>query len=60
MTITEKDIAAEWWALLIACKDPEATKAKILGLFSSEPDGEHEWSQQDIYEQLRKIIRKYE
>jgi len=28
----------------------------ILTIYGEEPDGEHEWSEQDIYEQVRKII----
>ena len=28
--------------------------------FSKEPCNGYEWSEQDIYEQMRKIIRKYE
>lgn len=34
-------------------------KKEILALFSEEPDDEHEWTEQDIYEQARKIIQKY-
>jgi len=29
---------------------------QILGMFSSEPENGHEWSTQDIHEQIRKII----
>ena len=60
MTITRKDLENKWQSLFLYCKDHEAAKAEILELFSEEPDGEHEWSEQDIYEQMRKIIRKYE
>lgn len=60
MTLTRKDLDTDWWAMFLRCKDPEAAKAEILALFSEEPDNEHEWSEQDIYEQSRKIIRKYE
>lgn len=42
------------------CKDSEAAKAEILSLLSEEPDDEHQWTEQDIYEQSQKIIRKYE
>ena len=34
----------------------EQAKREILRLFSEEPDEFHEWSEQDIYEQARKII----
>ena len=60
MTITREDFEKQWQSLFQRCKDPENAKAEILALFSEEPDDEHEWSEQDIYEQMRKIIRKYE
>ena len=60
MTITRVDLENRWQSLFLRCKDPEAAKAEILELFSQESNNEHEWSEQDIYEQMRKIIRKYE
>lgn len=30
----------------------------ILSVYGDNPDEEHEWSEQDIYEQVRKIILK--
>ncbi|MCB2362396.1 hypothetical protein [Clostridium estertheticum] len=30
----------------------------ILSIYGYNPDEEHEWSEQDIYEQVRKIILK--
>ena len=30
----------------------------ILSIYGDNPDEEHEWSEQDIYEQVRKIIMK--
>ena len=60
MTLTRKELDTEWRTMFLRCKDPEAAKAEILTLFSEEPDDEHQWTEQDIYEQLRKIIRKYE
>lgn len=59
MTITRDELDNKWWSLFLYCKDPEAAKAEILALFSEEPDGQHEWSEQDIYEQMKKIISKY-
>lgn len=29
---------------------------EILDMFSSEPENGHEWSMQDIHEQIRKIV----
>jgi hypothetical protein len=60
VTITRENLDSKWQSLFLRCKDPETAKAEILELFSEEPDDEHEWSEQDIYEQMRKIIRKYE
>lgn len=47
-------------AMFLNCKDSEAAKAEVLEMFSEEPDNEHQWTEQDICEQMRKIIRKYE
>ena len=60
MIITREDPDSKWWSLFLHCKNSEAAKAEILALFSEEPDRHHEWSEQDIYEQMRKVIRKYE
>ena len=59
MILTRKDLDT-WSVLFLKCRDPESAKSEILSLFSEEPDDEHEWSEQDIYEQARKIISKYE
>ena len=47
-------------AILAIQKNLEDAKAERLALFSEELDNEHEWELQDIYEQIRKIICKYE
>jgi hypothetical protein len=61
VTITKKELDEVWWMWTMhhRCKNPKAAKEEILALFSEEPDDEHEWSEQDIYEQSRKIIMKY-
>lgn len=59
MILTSKDLDTQLANLFLNCKDVEAAKAEILALFSEEPDDEHQWTEQDIYEQMRKIIRKY-
>ena len=59
MILTPKDQDTKWAALFLHCKDAEAAKTEILELFSKEPDDEHRWTEHDIYEQMRKIIRKY-
>ena len=59
MTLTRNDLDTKWAALFFQCKEPEIAKNDILALFSSEPDDEHQWTEQDIYEHMRKIIHKY-
>ena len=41
-------------------ENSEAAKQEMLARFSEEPGDGYVWSEQDIYEQMRKIIRKYE
>ena len=60
MTVTRKDLETKWWELFLNCKNPQAAKEEILSIFLQEPDDDHEWSEQDVYEQIRKIIQKYE
>lgn len=59
MIMTRNDLDTKWSVLFLHCKVPEAAKAEILAMFSSEPDYEHQWTEQDISEQIRKIIHKY-
>ena len=60
MTLPRKllDTKYIWW-FHNKCNDEQA-KAEILALFSEEPDDYHEWSEQDIYEQSRKIIARWD
>ena len=58
MILSRDDLDRDWLQMFRNCKDTEAAKEEILALFSEEPDDEHEWSEQDIYEQVRKIIKK--
>lgn len=60
MILTKKELDTEWRAMFLNYKDSEAAKAEVLEMFSEEPDNEHQWTEQDICEQMRKIIRKYE
>ena len=46
--------------MLRYCKDVKRAKAEVLDSFSKEPGNGYEWSEQDIYEQMRKIIQNYE
>ena len=60
MILTRNELDDKCWTMFLHCKAPEAAKAEMLALFSDAPDDEHEWSEQDIYEQMRKIVRKYQ
>ena len=59
MILTRNDLDTKLADMFLHCKDVEAAKAEILAFFSEEPDDEHQWTEQDIHEQMRKIIRKY-
>ena len=59
MTITAADLETKYAAWFIGMKNTEQAKEEILELFSTEPDDEHTWEEQDIYEQSRKIILKW-
>ena len=59
MTFTAADLETKYNAWFIGMKNTEQAKREILELFSTEPDDEHAWSEQDIYEQSRKIILKW-
>ena len=60
MTLTRKllDTKYIWW--FHNKRNAEQAKTEILALFSEEPDDCHEWSEQDIYEQSRKIIARWD
>ena len=60
MILTKDVLDKDWQWMFLHCKNTTAAKAEILALFSEDPDDEHQLSEQDIYEQMRKIIRKYE
>ena len=59
MTITIADLEKKYATWFIGMKNTDRAKQEILDLFSTEPDDEHTWSEQDIYEQSRKIIIKW-
>ena len=47
-----------WW--FDGKRNVEQAKQEILELFSDEPDAFHEWTEQDIYEQSKKIIFRWD
>ena len=49
----------EFAALFLHCKNVRAAKVEILNRLSEEPGDGSVWTEQDIYEQIRKIISKY-
>lgn len=60
MILTRKDIDTTRAEMFRDCKNIHAAKEEILSIFSEEPGDGYVWSEQDIYEQMRKIISKYE
>ena len=60
MTVNEAMLDERYSWLFLHCQNVSAAKAEILELFSEEPDDEYTWAEQDITEQIRMIIRKYE
>ena len=60
MIVTREMLNSEEFApLFLHCKNPKAAKEEILILFGKDPSDGYAYSEQDIYEQMRKIIRKY-
>lgn len=59
MIVTAADLDTKYSAWFLGMKNTEQAKREILALFDAEPDDEHYWSEQDIFEQSRKIICKW-
>lgn len=61
MTVTREMLDTDGFApLFLHCKDTKEAKEEILRLLGEEPGDGYAYSEQDIYEQMRKIIQKYE
>lgn len=60
MTITENDLETKYAFWFCSLNDSRKAKEAILARFSSEPDEFHVWTEQDIYEQSRKIVEACE
>ena len=58
MTVARKDLDTKYAHWFRNIRKPEAAKAEILDKFSQEPEP-YEWTEQDIWEQSRKIIAKW-
>ena len=59
MTLTREMLDSQyaWW--FHSKRNTEQAKQEILSLFSEEPDDCPEWTEQDIYEQSKKIIARW-
>ena len=55
MTLSQKALASMLDSMRITAT-PKQFK-EMLAMFGSEPDGDHEWTAQDISEQIRKMVR---
>lgn len=59
MTITRHLLDTEYACWFCNKRNAAQAKQEILELFSEEPDEINEWTEQDIYEQSRKIIARW-
>lgn len=58
MTLTKCDL--EIMCFNFKVNPDEIFKEKLLKLYGTDPDEYHVWSEQDIYEQVRKKLLNYE
>ena len=55
MTISEKELTTKLNSMRLSATQEQFNE--MLALFSTEPDECHEWTEQDICEHIRKIVR---
>lgn len=60
MVLTRRLLDTKYASWFRNKQNTEQAKKEILLIFSEEPDELHEWSEQDIYEQARKIIARWD
>lgn len=60
MTLTIEILNTQYARWFHGKRNAEQVKEEILRIFSQEPDDGHEWTEQDIYEQPRKIIARWD
>jgi len=60
MTITKTDLETKCASWFSSLKNSGKAKEEILSRFSTEPDELHVWTEQDNFEQSRRIIETYE
>lgn len=58
MTITKKDLDTKYAHWFRNVSQPEQAKKEILKNFCEEPEP-YEWTEQDIWELTRKLLRKW-
>lgn len=59
VTITRQMLDTDLQSWFLNVKNVERAKQEILALFSEEPGDGYTWSEQDIWEQSRKIIDRW-
>ena len=59
VTITRQMLDQDLQSWFLNVKNAERAKQEILALFSEEPGDGYTWSEQDIWEQSRKIIDRW-
>ena len=60
MTITESELETKYADWFRGKQNTAQAKCEILQQFSAKPDDGHQWTEQDVYEQCRKIIRYWD
>ena len=59
VTITRQMLDTDLQSWFLNVKNAERAKKEILAVFSEEPGDGYTWSEQDIWEQSRKIIDRW-
>ena len=59
VTITRQMLDTDLQSWFLNVQHAERAKQEILALFSEEPGDGYTWSEQDIWEQSRKIIDRW-
>lgn len=59
MTITRRQLDSEYAEWFRGMKHTEEAKLEILELFGTESDENYRWTGQDLYEQSKKIIERW-
>lgn len=60
MILTRRLLDTKYASWFHNIQNAEQAKREILRFFAEEPDEFHEWSEQDIFEQSRKIIARWD